>query len=507
MWGIFLWQYLFLLLSYIAMKRRLSILFAVCACALGHGVYAETDDKPLVVETRYADWTKQQEAKKEAAQKVTKKNESTTITMSALDAVRLAGRLVDMHDYDQATRILTMMPQTNNLPVEIERWYLIAQIAQRQGDLDTAIKIYRKILDDQPDLVKVRYELALCYMAKQQWYRADYHLRLAMAGADIPPQIKQQMMYYRWIARQNKTWNVWFNFGAAPDNNVNQASGYKLCGTYGGGFVGCADVIKPVRDIGYNLLLGGNYEFRLTPHWRWKSDANIYANIYEKYHEYDDLYLSGSTGPRYVWQNGDIWLAGVAARRWYGGDKYYKSAGGKLDTNYDWTRKLSTGISLRVMNNQYDDENYARILNGQTYSGAGRVSYSLDATKYLILRGGMDRDTAKRDYYANWRYNAAIGFGSELPWGFHAYIEPSFSWTNYDAPRWVVVVDDNSVLKQVKKTERDFTQRYALSLSNNKFDVWGFVPTLTFSYTKRDSNIKNREYDKATVEFTMQQRF
>lgn len=55
--------------------------------------------------------------------------------------------------------------------------------------------------------------------------------------------------------------------------------------------------------------------------------------------------------------------------------------------------------------------------------------------------------------------------------------------------------------------ERDFYQRYALSVSNNKFDFWGFVPTLTFSYTKRDSNIKNRRYDKFTIEFSMQQRF
>jgi len=469
--------------------RKLTFIFAVLfACTLGFNSWGAT-------EPSQPDTTTQSEPESEGGK---------TVTMSALDAVKMAGRMVDIGDYDQATRILTMMPETNNLPVELERWFLIAQIAQRQGDLDTAIKIYRKILDDQPDLVKVRYELALCYMAKQQWYRADYHLRLAMAGENIPPQIRNQMMYYRWIARQNKNWNVWFNFGAAPDNNVNQASGYQLCGVYGG-FIGCSDVIKPVSAVGFNVLLGGNYEFKLSDHWRWKNDANIYANVYDV-HDYDDLYLSGSTGPRYVWDDGDIWLAGVAARRWYGGERYYWSVGGKIDTNYDWTRKLSTGLSLRIMDNKYDNNDYARILNGQTYSTALRLSYSLDATKYIILRGGVDRDTAQRDYYANWRYNVGIGFGTELPWGFSAYIEPAFSWTNYDAARWVAVVE-NSVLTQVQKTERDFTQRYALSLSNHKFDVWGFVPTLTFSYTRRDSNIKMREYDKWTMEFTMQQRF
>ena len=82
------------------------------------------------------------------------------------------------------------------------------------------------------------------------------------------------------------------------------------------------------------------------------------------------------------------------------------------------------------------------------------------------------------------------------------YLEPYFSWTNYDGSRWAV--KDH---KFTQITERDFTQRYAVSLSNNKFDFWGFVPTITFSYTKRDSNIPAREYEKWTTELTMRQRF
>ena len=97
---------------------------------------------------------------------------------------------------------------------------------------------------------------------------------------------------------------------------------------------------------------------------------------------------------------------------WYGWDRYNRSWGGKLDLNYDWTRRLSTGLSLRVLDNIYDKYD---IMDGQTYSVNGRVSYSFDATKYMILHGGVSRDTAKDDVYANWRYDAGIGFGSELP--------------------------------------------------------------------------------------------
>lgn len=490
------------------MKKLVLIFTVLYTCVIGIRTLVAEENKPLVVESGYIDYAKTEQDKnvqtkkqsKQVKQKISK--EDNTITMSALDAVKLAGQLMDIGDDEHAAQMLTKMPQTNNLSVEIERWFLLAQMAQQNGNYDRAIQIYRKILDDQPDLVKVRYELALCYMAKRQWYRADYHLRLAMAGADIPPNVKQAMMYYRWVARQNKNWNVWFNFGAAPDNNVNMASTESICGVWYGMVNACSESVQPEKAIGYNFILGGNYEFKLSKHWRWKNDANIYANIYNK-HKYDDLYLSASTGPRYVWERGDIWLAGIGARRWYGREGYNWSTGAKLDTNYDFTRKLSAGLSLRVMDNKYDEYYY---INGNTYSSNTYISYSLDATKYLILRGGVERDTAMDDRYANWRYSSGIGFGAVLPWGFHIYLEPSFIWTNYDEPWWTPV-SRNNIITQEQITPHDFMQRYSVSLSNNKFDIWGFVPTLTVSYMHRDSTIKMREYSKTTVEFNFQQRF
>ncbi len=422
----------------------------------------------------------------------------TQVTLSELEAVQVAGDLVAAGKYDSALKILTQLSPTGQTPLEIERWYLIAQIEQRKGNMDQAIKIYRKILDQKPDLSKIRYELALCYMNQKQWYRADYHLRLAMAGKDIPDEIKKRMMYYRYIARKNKNWNVWFNFGAAPDNNINQVAGGEECITNEWGTF-CRQLPDPVSAVGYNLMVGGNYEFKLTDHWRWKSDGIIYMNIYDK-HDYDDLYLSASTGPRYIWKNGDVWLAGVASRRWYGWDPYNWSYGGKLDLNYDFTRKLSSGISFRILKNTYDE--YGPWMDGQTYSVQARTLYYLNSTKYIVLRGGIDRDTARNDIYANWRYVAGIGFGSELPAGFHVHLEPIFTWTNYDGEKWIVKHQGFT-----KLAERDLMQRYSVSLSNNKIDILGFVPTLTFSYTKRDSNVPNRQYKKYTTEFTLHQRF
>jgi len=416
------------------------------------------------------------------------------ITMTPLQAMQAAGYLVDTGDYENATTILTQTPYLNNVALETERRFLLAQIAQKKGDYDTAIQIYRKMLDEQPDLARVRFELAVCYMKNEQWYRADHHLRLAMAGNDLPPHIRKVMNYYRYLVRKNKRWNVWFNFGAAPDNNVNNASGGQECiSTMFGMF--CRNLTEPVSAVGYNLSLGGNYEFLLTENWRWKSDANIYTNIYNV-HDFDDLYLSASTGPHYVWNNGDIWVAGIAGRRWYGWHGYNVFAGTKADINYDFTRRLSGGFGLRFTKNDYDK--YGDFLNGETYSTNMRLSYSFNASMYAMLRSSFIRETTIDRRYSYRQPGIAIGFGTELPFGFHTYIEPSFYWSKYDEPQWFAA-------EQI--TPNDFIQRYALSLSNNKLDVWGFVPTVVFSYTKRNSNVWQREYDKFTIEFTMQQRF
>lgn len=423
---------------------------------------------------------------------------TTEISMTATEVMQLAGALVDNGDFEHATQLLTKTPQTGVLPLEIERWFLLGQIAQKQGDYDKAIEIYRELLDKFPDLARVRFELAVCYMHTEKWQRADYHLRLAMADDDLPVAVKNVMNYYRYIVRQNKNWNVWFNFGAAPDNNVNNAVGGTECIEFMGG-LWCNELVEPVSAVGANLTLGGNYEFKLSDQWRWKSEASIYSNVYDK-HEYDDLYLSASTGPRFVWNRGDVWLAGIAARRWYGWDEYNWSAGVRLDTNYDFTNKLSGGLYLRFMENTYDE--YGDFLDGQTYSANSRIFYSFNSRIYTSLSVGLQREDTVNPSYSYWQPVASIGLGAELPWGFHVYVEPALYWTIYDDVKWTV--KDN---QYIKMTEKDFTHMYSLSISNNKFDICGFVPTLTFNYTRRDSNIWQREFDKFSVFFSMQQRF
>jgi hypothetical protein len=123
-----------------------------------------------------------------------------------------------------------------------------------------------------------------------------------------------------------------------------------------------------------------------------------------------------------------------------------------------------------------------------------------------MLRAGIEREDAKSDAHANWRRTYAVGVGAEIPWGFRVYVEPSVTFTDFDGPRFAVVRTPNG-FEAAQITAKDFTQRYLLSLSNNKIRLYGFSPVLNFTYMDRSSNIDSRAHHKAGVAFTLQQRF
>lgn len=390
------------------------------------------------------------------------------------------------------------MPLPQDLSAGVKSLYSSAEMARTQGNIKEAIRLYRKVLDERPDFARARFELALCYIADGRWDRADYYLRMAMAAEDLPGNVKQVMESYRYLVRQNKNWDFWFDYGGAPDTRASIADGNNGCmGDVKNGI--CEKLTDSKNKSGTYFAAGADYEFKLSDDWRWKSDAEFHTNLYET-NKYSDLYLAGSTGPRYVWDNGDIWLAGVVGRGWYERERFVWSYGAKIDTNYDWTRKLSSGLILLFANNVYDE--YNSLMGGQTYTALPHFTYYIDSTKYISLLGELGRETAKVDSFANYNYGAGLGFGMEMPYAFIVYLESYFFGANYDGEIDVV---KNGVTKRVK--EKDFSQKYTLSLSNAKIEYFGFMPVLKLNYTNQKSNVPISEHDKWSFGISVKRKF
>lgn len=64
--------------------------------------------------------------------------DTKTIELNVVQVMQLAGDFVEQEKLDATQDILTKVPNTGNPALETERWFLRAQIATRNGDIDGA---------------------------------------------------------------------------------------------------------------------------------------------------------------------------------------------------------------------------------------------------------------------------------------------------------------------------------------------------------------------------------
>jgi hypothetical protein len=413
------------------------------------------------------------------------------------EALALAADLIKQGKYEDARTVLLAKPY-NVKELEIERLYLLAQIDTLEEKYDDAIAIYRLILDHNPNIANIRFRLAELYLRQKSWWRADYHYRLALADKQTPEPVQERIRRALSYIRQKKNWNLWFNFGIAPDNNVNNAGSGEQCVQTVFGVL-CNTLDDPQKDVGYNLTLGGDYEFRLSDRWGLRNEFLAYQSLHEDT-DYNDVYLSYAVGGRYLLNRGDVFFGPTVSKRYIANKSYNYSLGLRVAIGYDLTRRANAKLELNYTPTYYDD--YADLLDGDVKSARTRLFYALDSSKYLILKSSYEYEDTKAAAYTNDRIGFGVGFGAELPWGFRVYAEPSIQYTNYKGARWTV---KNYQFVQIK--ERDTIRKYSVSLSNNKISIWGFVPTLSYTYTDKSSNIAQREYDKSVVEVNISKGF
>jgi hypothetical protein len=82
-------------------------------------------------------------------------------------------------------------------------------------------------------------------------------------------------------------------------------------------------------------------------------------------------------------------------------------------------------------------------------------------------------------------------------------VEGSLTQTSYKDTQWYVTSDN----KIDETTRKDKTWRLLTSLSSNIFEKYGITPMIQYTYTKNDSNIWTRDYDRHRITMLFNYRF
>ena len=133
----------------------------------------------------------------------------------------IATRLVAAGRFDEALVLLARLEQDN--AGGTERDFLSAMIALAKHDYRRAETLLRKILQDNPNAVRVRLELARTLFFAGKDEEADYHFKLAI-GQKPPAAVVANITRFREAIRARRAWRFNVNLAIAPDSNINSAT-------------------------------------------------------------------------------------------------------------------------------------------------------------------------------------------------------------------------------------------------------------------------------------------
>ena len=316
-----------------------------------------------------------------------KARKETPEKLTALDE-KLAEALMLYYDGQDSKAL----PIFNEIAQDIETtdvmWW-IGTSAMNTGNLEIAIKKFKEMLAVDPNLHRVRLELAAAYFQLTRYDEAKKEL-MTVKAANPPQEVQANIdRMLAAIKEQQKQLTLGFRFamGYMWDTNISAGPDDRTLtiGTGTSTFTLAEDAAKVadgavVNSMGFNVL----YDFGAKHGFMWNSDVSLYSTAYSKYGKYNYLMTDVSTGP--WWMN-----------RW---------SVLKLPVGYLSQSLGSNYFDHRLSNIVHFDPSY-EIFLGQYFSLKGAFTYQVenftktDTRDYSSETANNAMDNVTRRYEVN----------------------------------------------------------------------------------------------------------
>jgi hypothetical protein len=362
--------------------------------------------------------------------------------------------------------------------------------AYMAGDYRLAEAMFRRILDRDPRLLRVRLELARTLFMEKKDEQADYHFRLA-AGEHPPAIVIRNIIRFREAIQARRAWRFNFDVGFAPDSNINSATDKQTVDIYGLPFR--LDSTGRARS-GTGVFVGGDASVRLNRFGK----VPIYIGGYGRWtrygdHRFEDAYAGAEAGPEFRVAGGRLRTTATGLVRWYGKRPLVASFGGHLDYDKLVGSKWTLGGALLVRHNDY-----ARRRDVDGWDAEARISVNrpIGATTLGFAYAGIQRNWARDPGQAFWRERIGIGILKEIGWGLRPQLAIDVARQVGDRP-----------LAPFGKKRRDWLLQGSFSLYKRDWNVAGFAPSLSLTITRNYSTLSLYDEKRVRAEIRLTKAF
>jgi outer membrane protein len=409
-------------------------------------------------------------------------------SLSADDVLAIAGRLIDGGRFDEAQALLDQMAADR--VGGTERDFLDGLIALALKNFAKAEELFRKILESDPNLVRVRLELARTLFLAAKDEDADYHFKLAIAQRP-PPAVIANIARFREALRARRAWRFNLNFGIAPDSNINSATDKERVDILGLPFQ--LDPDSRARS-GTGFIAGGDASIRVSRESRVPLYLAAYGRMVNyKGSDFDDIYVGGEAGPEFRLSGGRLRAAATGLNRWYGGDQLVTSLGGRLVFDKVIGGKWGLEASLAARHNDYARR---ADVDGWDIEAALSANRALDPSTLGFTYVGVQRTIANDPGNSSWQGRLGLGVLKEIGWGLRPQIV-------FEASHQV----NDARLALFGMTRNDWRLQVSASIYKRDWNVAGFAPSLRVTWSRNFSNISLYDQRRLRAEFGIAKAF
>ena len=405
---------------------------------------------------------------------------STDADVAEAQALIGAGR------FDEALAVLR--PLTAERPIRAEVVFFIGlaaiEASRRQPDeaeqealLDEAIVALYALLTAQPELVRVRLELARAFFYKEEDSLARRHFERVLAG-DVPDAVKANVHRFLSQIRARRRWTAYLGASLVPDTNIGGSSDEETIyiEVFGVELPFTRDEEDlPTSGVGLSVWTGGGYEHPLTSRLRLRAGVDLAQKDHAS-RQFDDTHLAIHAGPRWlVDARTELSALANASRRWVGGSVEHDAAGARIEARRRLTDRVWGSVHASWLDRDYRggtsrDGPVVDLL----LSGTWRVRPTVGFSSAI----GYSEQRTHSPSLDNRSRRLRAGLNVALPRGFSMGGSAQIRWTDYPGYRFF----------GVQFPREDRTRTVSLSLHKRDLTLYGFSPQVVVTHEQRDSN-------------------
>lgn len=259
--------------------------------------------------------------------------------LSAFDVLAVADQAREAGRMKEASTLYDAVAKDPNLEIRTEARFRKGMMLAALGRYREAAETFRRLLDEKPDAVRVRLELARVLAAMDDTAGARKAVRQAQA-AGLPPEVAATVDQFANALRSRKRYGGSLQLALAPDSNINRATSAKTLDT----------VIAPLTldeeaqaRSGLGAKVGGQAYARqfLRPGVNLLAQASVSASLYRQ-DQFNDISASVLAGPE-IQAGAQRWRPAIGVtRRFYGRTLYASTSTARVD----WMRPLGPRTQL-----------------------------------------------------------------------------------------------------------------------------------------------------------------